>query len=202
MSNPAFRVLTITIPALGMSPFHCPYNNMAILALTGGTARMKWGDSSGESEQEIYAGLGFELEAGETMGRLELYNPGGTSVVVVVAVGMGKIFDRRLILAGGALPVSLAAASTAFSQGLQIDVRATPSIPANANRKGLDIRNTGAVPLFIRNAAFSSGGSFDYKGFRLNPGEVYTANTTAAIYFHDDTGLGASTQYYNYLEFT
>ena len=201
MANPAFRIISIVIPANGMTPFHCPYNNLAILSIAGGTVKMKWGDSSGEVEQEIYAGLGFELQEGETMGRMEFYNQSGASVTVLVAAGLGRVFDRRLVLAGGAVPVSPAAASSSFNMGLQLDVRSAPTIAANTSRKSIDIRNTGPNALFLRSSTSSGAGGDDSHGLRINPGETYSAPTTAAISFRDNTSLAVGTQIYNYVEY-
>ena len=133
---------------------------------------------------------------------VDLYNTTGANIVVEMAFSdNAEIVDSSLVLGTGALAVSQAASATNFSYGFKVDVQTTQSIPANANRKGLDIRNVGSVPLFFLNGPSTGAGGDDSHGFRINPGEVFSPLTTGQISFRNNTSLVAGTQLYSFVEY-
>lgn len=200
--NPGFREMNVTIPAKEMRPLHAPFNCIFIYGITGSGVTMKIGDGGQETDQNITAGRKYTLPDGRVFGRLEFYNSSGASASVNFGLALGDIDDKRVQFVGSSLAVSQAAAASSFVSNGGLDVRSNAVINANASRKSIDIRNVGSAVLFLRTSVSFGPGSDDTNGMRLNPGEVYSLLSTAAIHFRDDTSLGAGVQLYSVLECT
>lgn len=193
-----FKRQTETIAAGGRTRINLSFKMIRLLAISGAASV----DISFEFEPQQSWRPGLGLRFPEMQSWVDLINPSGGSIAVELAFSdNAEIVDSAVILGGGGLPVSQAAAATSFNYGFKIDVQTTAVIAANTNRKGLDIRNVGSAPLFITNGPTSGAGGDDSHGFRVNPGEVFSPLTTGNIYFRNNTSLAAGTQLYSFVEY-
>jgi hypothetical protein len=162
-------------------------------------------------EGVVRIGLDYEPEAGEflrtAMGRLlppedsfeniQLLNTHGAPVTVVLSTDVGTIIDNRLMLAGGAMPVSITGTPSVqpvpgntftASANQTISTAAHFDIAADTTRRELFVTNTHATnTIFARDASGTTA-----IGLPIGPGATVILETTAAVRLRNESGANVT----------
>lgn len=133
------------IPRYGTT-FEC------ISVTTEGVVKIGLGQAA-DSGKFLRTGMGEKLEAADAFDFIDLINTAGTTQTVVLQTSSGTIIDNRLILAAGAIPVSIAGTVKTDDTGADgltdvadqtLAAGASYTVAANANRRALLVYNFSA----------------------------------------------------------
>lgn len=185
-----YQEVTLTIPAGGREIVYQVYDYFRVLAQSGGTLVVAFGQNGREVP---YQGAGVGYRCPVLFDRVTLINTGGTSMTITIGLANGQIYDDRLNVSGvvnvaGTVTVSgdveSLTTTNAFNHG-QVSVAATATLikAANASRRSITILNNDVNDLYVGNSGSVTTGN----GFIVKSGSALTLNYNGAIY-----GIAAS----------
>lgn len=186
--NP-YREFTLTLAAGEIFPLQYDFNFARILSLSDSTAlRLTFGGSGAETTV-VGAGIGFRL--GAAIKVLTLRNASASPITVTVGLAIGEIFDDRVNLVGGTIPVIISSPTVIASKAdVSVNTASATIIAAlNTSRTEVIIQN----PIGNTNDfRIGDSGVNATEGIILSPGSTLNLTVTAAIYAYHTKGSAQS----------